>query len=48
MKKITKEQIDAILQLLQKYNVGVQEFSAVSKMLNELPEVKCEKKVEKK
>jgi hypothetical protein len=42
MKKITSEQLKAVLQLLAKYNVGVQEYSAVEKLFSELPEVKEE------
>ena len=40
MKNITKAQTDAVLKLLQKYNVGVQEYSAVVNMFEGLPEVK--------
>lgn len=44
-KKITQEQINALMQLLVKYNVGIQEYLTVEKMFNELPEVKKDKKV---
>lgn len=37
MKKITEEQLRAILNLLSKYNVGIQEYVAVEKMFKELP-----------
>lgn len=44
MKTINEQQIQAIMQLLQKYNVGVNDYVAVEKMLKELPtnEVKSE------
>ena len=38
-KQINKEQELAILNLLQKYNVGIQEYSAVIKMFETLPVV---------
>ena len=37
MKQISQEQIQAILQLLVKYNVGVQEYGAVEKLFKDLP-----------
>jgi hypothetical protein len=43
-KIIKQEQLQAVLQLLAKYNVGVQEYSAVEKLFKELPEVKEEPK----
>jgi hypothetical protein len=48
MKKINKEQESAILNLLQKYNVGVQEYSAVLKMFQDLPVVVEENQEEAK
>lgn len=41
MNKIIKqEQIQAILKLAQKYNVGIQEYSALVEMLGNLPDEK--------
>ena len=37
MKNINDNQLNAILQLLAKYNVGIQDFNAVEKMFGELP-----------
>jgi hypothetical protein len=37
MKKITTEQCKAILDLLVKYNVGVNEYSAVQNLFEKLP-----------
>jgi hypothetical protein len=48
MKKITQEQLNSILNLLAKYNTGVQEYSAVEKMFNELPNEDTENKAENK
>lgn len=46
---ITKQQIEAVLKLAQKYNMGIQEYSALAEMLNTLPEEKVEEKeVDKK
>jgi hypothetical protein len=39
MKKISQEQIKAVLNLLVKYNIGVQEYAAVEKLFSELPVV---------
>lgn len=36
-KIITEQQIQAILNLLTSYNVGVKDYSAVVKLFNELP-----------
>jgi hypothetical protein len=46
-KIITIQQTEAILQLLQTYNVGVKDYSAVVKLFNELPVEKPIEKVEK-
>ena len=43
MKKINEAQTKAILDLLVKYNVGVQEYGAVQKMFQELPVVEVPK-----
>jgi len=48
MKKITEEQIKAIIVLLEKYNIGIQDYFAFVKMLNELPVVEVKKEDEKK
>ena len=37
MKIINQEQINAILNLLTSYNVGVKDYSAVVKLFKELP-----------
>ena len=37
MKIINEQQINAILNLLTNYNVGVKDYSAVVKLFNELP-----------
>jgi hypothetical protein len=37
MKKITNEQCKAIMDLLAKYNVGVNEYSAVQNLFDKLP-----------
>lgn len=50
MKKITQEQTKAVMNLLAKYNVGVQEYSAVEKMFSGLPvveEIKVESEEKK-
>ena len=46
MKKITEEQIQALLQTIYQTNIAAQVFDAVKKMLVELPtvEVKTEEK----
>lgn len=44
LKKISEEQIKAILDLLIKYNVGVQEYSGVMKLFQELPKIEVEEK----
>lgn len=43
MKKISDEQVKQIMALLQKYNVGVQEFIAVQAMFEKLPAVEEQK-----
>ena len=45
-KKITAEQVKAILDLFYQVNSPVQAYTSVSKMLNELPDIKVEKKTE--
>lgn len=46
MKIIKQEQINAILNLLTSYNVGVKDYSAVVKLFNELPNEKKEDKAD--
>lgn len=50
MKQISEQQVKAILDLAQKYNVGVQEYIGLQNLFEKLPlvEVKEEKKEEKK
>ena len=43
MKKITPEQVDAILETFFKLNAPIQVYSSVQKMLKELPDVKEKK-----
>ena len=43
MKKITKEQIDGILQMIYVTNIPVSQFDAIRKTLLELPEIEDEK-----
>lgn len=43
MKKITQEQIQAILAEFFKVNVPVQSYEALQKLLLELPDVKSDK-----
>jgi hypothetical protein len=42
--KISNEQTQALLNLLAKYNIGVQDYAAVEKLFKELPEIKEEVK----
>jgi hypothetical protein len=44
MKKIDAKQVQAILDAFYQINAPVQVYSAVQKMLNELPEVEEKKK----
>lgn len=44
-KKITEEQLKAVQNLLAKYNVGIQEYSAVEKMFAELPVIEVKEEV---
>ena len=46
MKIITEQQIQAILNLLTNYNVGVKDYSAVVKLFNELPNENKEDKAD--
>ena len=46
MKIITEQQIQAILNLLTNYNVGVKDYSAVVKLFNDLPNEKKEDKAD--
>lgn len=39
-KEIKQENLDAVLKLLVKYNVGVQEYQSVAQMFNSLPVIK--------
>jgi hypothetical protein len=45
MKQINQQQIDAILNVMHSYNVGVKDFTAVQDMFKRLPEV-VEKAIE--
>ncbi len=42
MKKIKQQEIQAIMEVLRKYNVGVNEFVAIQTMFEKLPEIKEE------
>ena len=44
MKKITQEQIVAVLQAIYNTNIPAQQFDAIKKLFNELPEEKEEPK----
>lgn len=44
MKQISEEQIRVVMQILEKYNVGVIDYSQINKMFNGLPPIKEEKK----
>ena len=50
MKKINEEQLNAIINLLTKYNIGVNDFIAVQNLFKGLPDVesKTEPKTEPK
>ena len=48
MKKISEQQIQAVLATLENNNVGVKEFIAIQNMFNQLPLVEEEKKEDKK
>jgi hypothetical protein len=39
MKKINEQQLEVILRLAEKYNVGIQEFTGLKNMLTSLEEV---------
>ena len=43
-KKISVEQINAVLQIIYQTNIPAQQFDAVKKLLAELPDVEVKKK----
>lgn len=47
MKKIEQKTLDEILNLLVKYNVGIQEYSQVAKLFTSLPLIEEDKKEKK-
>jgi len=44
MKKITQQQIEALLQVIYQTNISAQNFDAIRKMLSELETIKNENK----